>query len=98
MSIAEVEVIPLIGGTVDGGWPQGHEPQENLHTLLIVRSDDGLLGYGSCFTSVPLVAGAMQLLWPLLKGQSSVEPERVWKTLRTGATGTEHPWHRGTRA
>ena len=37
MSIVSVDVYPLTGGTVDGGWPQGHEPQENLHTILIVR-------------------------------------------------------------
>jgi D-galactarolactone cycloisomerase len=80
--ITELEVCPLTGGTVDGGWPQGHEPQENLHTLLIVRTDEGLEGYGSCFTSGRLVAGAIELLWPLLKGESAVEPERVSETLR----------------
>ena len=44
MKIVAIEVCPLTGGTVDGGWPQGHEPQENLHTLLIVRTDEGLVG------------------------------------------------------
>ena len=82
MKIVAIDVCPLTGGTVDGGWPQGHEPQENLHTLLIVRSDEGLAGFGSCFTSGKLVAGAIDLLWPLLKGQSAVEPERVSETLR----------------
>ncbi|MEY3459295.1 MAG: L-rhamnonate dehydratase, partial [Planctomycetota bacterium] len=33
MKIRGVDVCPLTGATVDGGWPQGHEPQENLHTL-----------------------------------------------------------------
>lgn len=82
MRITEVEVVPLVGGTVDGGWPRGHEPRENLHTLLQVRTDAGLAGWGSCFTSGALVAGALELLWPLLKGQSAVEPERVSETLR----------------
>ncbi|MDZ4685487.1 MAG: mandelate racemase/muconate lactonizing enzyme family protein [Planctomycetaceae bacterium] len=82
MTITAVEIYPLTGATVDGGWPQGHEPQENLHTLLIVRSDTGHAGYGSCFTSGKLVTGAVELLWPLLKGQPSVEPERVAETLR----------------
>jgi D-galactarolactone cycloisomerase len=80
--ILAIEVYPLSGGTVDGGWPQGHEPQENLHTLIIVRSDDGLAGYGSCFTSGKLIVGAVELLWPLLKGESTVEPQRVSETLR----------------
>lgn len=82
MRIVEVEVVPLTGATVDGGWPQGHEPQENLHTLVFVRTEDGLTGVGSCFTSGKLVTGAVELLWPLLRGQSAVEPERVSETLR----------------
>lgn len=82
MHIASIEVYPLTGATVDGGWPQGHEPQENLHTLLIVRSDEGLAGFGSCFTSGKLVVGAIELLWPLLRGESAVEPGRVSETLR----------------
>ena len=82
MKIDAVEVYPLTGATVDGGWPQGHEPQENLHTLLIVRTDSELFGLGSCFTSGKLVVGAIELLWPLLKGESALEPERVAETLR----------------
>ncbi len=82
MKIVAIDVCPLTGATVDGGWPQGHEPQENLHTLLVVRTDAGLVGYGSCYTSGRLVAGAVELLWPLLRGESAVEPERVSETLR----------------
>src|SRR6185312_819064 len=82
MKIVAVDVCPLTGATVDGGWPQGHEPQENLHTLVVVRTDQGLVGHGSCYTSGKLVTGAVELLWPLLKGESAVEPERVSETLR----------------
>ncbi|MCA9217050.1 MAG: mandelate racemase/muconate lactonizing enzyme family protein [Planctomycetales bacterium] len=81
MKITGIDVCPLTGGTVDGGWPQGHEPQEDLHTLLVVYTDDGPIGYGSCFTSGKLVNGAVELLWPLLKGASAVEPEHVSETL-----------------
>ena len=80
--IARVNVIPLVGATVDGGWPQGHQAQENLHTLVEVHTDDGAVGVGSCFTSGLLVAGAVELLWPLLKNESAVEPERVSEKLR----------------
>ncbi|MFO0953042.1 MAG: mandelate racemase/muconate lactonizing enzyme family protein [Isosphaeraceae bacterium] len=82
MKIVAIEVCPLTGATVDGGWPQGHEPQENLHTLVLLKTDEGLEGVGSCFTSGKLVAGAVELLWPLLKGESGVQPERVSETLR----------------
>ncbi len=82
MRIVSIDVIPLTGATVDGGWPQGHEPQENLHTLIELHTEDGISGVGSCFTSGKLVQGAVDLLWPLLKDQSAVEPERVSETLR----------------
>ena len=82
MRIVEVELIPLTGDTVDGGWPQDLEAEENLHTLVRVTSEDGLVGMGSCFTSGKLVEGSLELLWPSLKGQSAVEPERVTDTLR----------------
>lgn len=80
--IESVEVIPLVGATVDGGWPQGHQAEENLHTLIRVHANDGRTGVGSCFTSGRLVAGSMDLLWPLLRGESAVEPERVSEKLR----------------
>src|SRR5258708_31742890 len=82
MKIVKVNVIPLIGGTVDGGWPQGHEQKENLHTLLEVVTDEGITGVGSVFTSGALTAGALDLLWPLLKHESALEPERVSEKLR----------------
>lgn len=82
MRIAELELIPLTGGTVDGGWIQDLAAEENLHTLVQVTSEDGLVGMGSCFTSGKLVEGAVELLWPMLKEQSAVEPERVSDTLR----------------
>lgn len=82
MKITKVDVIPLIGATVDGGWPQGHEPEENLHTLVEVHTDEGISGVGSCFTSGKLVEGAVELLWPLMDGESGVEPERVSEKLR----------------
>lgn len=81
LNIVEIEVIGLVGGTVDGGWPQGHEPQENLHSLVKVTGDDQMVGWGSCFTSASLVAGAFELMWPLLRGEP-VEPERVTETMR----------------
>lgn len=82
MKIENVEVIPLTGATVDGGWPQGHEPEEDLHTLIEITTEDGTCGAGSCFTSGALIEAAMQLLGPLLDGESALEPERVTEKLR----------------
>jgi L-alanine-DL-glutamate epimerase-like enolase superfamily enzyme len=82
MKITQIDVLPLTGATVDGGWPQGHEPEENLHTLIEIHTDQNISGVGSCFTSGMLVEGAVQLLRPLLIGESGVEPERVSEKLR----------------
>lgn len=82
MKIVKVNVMPLVGGTVDGGWPQGHEKKANLHTLVEVVTDEGITGIGGCYTSGALVSGALQLLWPLMAGESAVEPERVSEKLR----------------
>jgi L-alanine-DL-glutamate epimerase-like enolase superfamily enzyme len=82
MKIVQIDVIPLVGDTVDGGWPQGHEKKENLHTLVEVITDEGITGVGGIFTSGALVEGSMGLLWPLLEGESALEPERVTEKLR----------------
>lgn len=82
MKITSVVAIGLRGGTVDGGWPGGHQPDDSLHTLLEVHTDDGLVGLGSCFTGKPLVVAALELLRPMLIGQPDNEPERVSETLR----------------
>ncbi len=85
MKIAEIHLHRLVGGTVDGGWPQGHEPEDDLHTLVEVVSDDGLTGVGSIFTGHALAAAGLEFLRPLWRGESAVEPERVSEKLRQGS-------------
>lgn len=81
LKITEVRTIPLRGETPDGGWAQGYAPEENLHTLVTVHTDSGLIGYGSCFTSKALVDASLQLLRPYLIGECAIEPERVSEKL-----------------
>ena len=50
MKIERIQCHKLLGATVDGGWPEGHEPQDDLHTLVEVHTDEGLSGVGSVFT------------------------------------------------
>jgi D-galactarolactone cycloisomerase len=82
MRITEVRTIPLRGGTHDTGWPGGTDPNEQMNTLLEVRTDEGLTGIGSCFTSQALVEAALQLLRPMVVGETGLEAERVAETLR----------------
>jgi D-galactarolactone cycloisomerase len=81
MKITEVRAIPLRGATPDGGWAQGFDPEENLHTLIEVRTDAGVSGWGSCYTSGALVEASLQLLRPYLVGEVAIEPERVTEKL-----------------
>jgi len=85
MTIADIRIHRLIGATVDGGWPDGHVPEDDLHTLIEVVADDGRSGWGSVFTSSALTAAGVEQLKPHWTGESAVEPERVSEKLRQSA-------------
>ncbi len=82
MKIVDVRSIPLRGATHDTGWPGGTDPNEQMNTLVEIRTDEGLTGIGSCFTSRVLVEAALTLLKPGLVGETPFEPERVSEKLR----------------
>jgi L-alanine-DL-glutamate epimerase-like enolase superfamily enzyme len=82
MKILDIKVTGLTGGTVDGGWPQGNKPDDDLNTLVEVVTDEGLVGIGSAMTSKSLVASAVQLMRPMVIGERADEPARVTEKLR----------------
>jgi D-galactarolactone cycloisomerase len=82
MKIADLRLTGLSGGTVEGGWAKELTPEDNVHTIVEVITDDGLIGIGSAFTSKDLVAAAVKLLRPLLIGERADEPARVSEKLR----------------
>jgi len=82
MIITDIRITGLSGGTVDGGWPDGMRPEEDLNTLVEVVTDEGLVGVGSSMTSKALVAAAVALLRPHLLGERADEPARVTEKLR----------------
>jgi len=81
MKIRSVRCAGLRGATPEGGWTNELKPEDCVHTLIAVRTDQGLTGIGSVFTSDQLVRGALKLLEPLLLGESALEPERVTEKL-----------------
>ena len=85
MKIQDIVVHPLLGGTVDGGWPDGHQPEDDLHALVEVTTAEGLSGVGSVFTSSGLVRAGLETLRPHWQGESAIEPERVSEKLRQSA-------------
>ncbi len=48
------------GGTVEGGWAEELKPDDDVHTIVEVITDEGLTGVGSAITSKALVAGSGQ--------------------------------------
>ena len=82
MKIVEINTHQLLGGTVDGGWPAGHEPEDDLHTLVEVVGEDGFVGVGSVFTNSALTRAGIETLRPLWQNESAIEPERVTERLR----------------
>src|SRR4051812_41320651 len=82
MKISDIRLTGLAGGTVEGGWANELAPEDNLHTIVEVITDEGLIGIGSAMTSKALVAAAVELLRPLLIGERIDEPARVSEKLR----------------
>src|SRR5207248_1136212 len=72
----------LAGGTVEGGWAEELVPDDNVHTVVEVLTEDGRVGVGSAYTSRALVEAGVKLLRPLLIGERADEPARVSEKLR----------------
>lgn len=82
MKIVDIRITGLAGGTVEGGWADELKPEDDVHTILEIITDEGLVGVGSVFTSKLLVQGALQLLRPFLIGERADEPARLSERLR----------------
>src|SRR5437764_3723869 len=82
MKITDIRITGLAGGTVEGGWADELKPEDDVHTIVEVLTDEGLIGIGSVFTSKALVAAAVKLLNPFLIGERADEPMRVSERLR----------------
>ncbi len=81
MRITEVRAAGLRHGTPEGGWANEIRPDDCVHTLVAVFTDEGVTGWGSAFTSDALVRGALLQLAPLCVGENPLEPERVSEKL-----------------
>ena len=55
MKIRNVRAIELTGATPAGGWSAELEPEDSVHTLVVVETDEGISGVGSVFTNAGLV-------------------------------------------
>ncbi len=81
MKIREIKAVGLRGRTPEGGWSNELRPEDCVHTLIAVHTDEGLTGWGSVFTNDQLVRGALGVLEPLYRGENALEPARVSEKL-----------------
>jgi len=81
MKITEIRSAGLRNGTPKGGWSNEISPEDCIHTLIAVFTDEGITGWGSAFTNDDLVRGALHVLLPFYAGENPLEPERVSEKL-----------------
>ena len=81
MKIREIRCAGLRGATPEGGWSNELRPEDCVHTLIAVHTDEGAVGLGSVFTNDALVRAALAVLEPLYRGENALEPERVSEKL-----------------
>src|SRR5687768_17236476 len=81
MKIREIHCAGLRGATPEGGWSNELRPDDCVHTLVAVHTEEGAVGLGSVFTNDALVRAALTVLEPLYRGESALEPERVSEKL-----------------
>lgn len=81
LRIRSIVAAPLMGDSPKGGWSAEIRPDDSVHALIAVHTEDGITGYGSVFTNGGLVETALKVLEPLYAGENALEPERVTEKL-----------------
>ena len=81
MRIREIRAVGLRGGTPEGGWTNEIRPEDCVHTLVAVLTDEGPYGLGSVFAGEDLVRAAIRELEPLYRGENPLSPERLSEKL-----------------
>lgn len=79
--ITRIEAAPLFGESPKGGWSAEIRPDDSIHALIAVHTDQGLTGYGSVFTDGRLVQAGLKVLEPLFLGADALSPEFVSEKL-----------------
>ncbi len=82
MKIREIRAAGLRGATPEGGWSEEIQAEDCVQTLLVIKTDEDLVGLGSVFTNDGLVKSALKVLEPFYLGENPLEPERVSEKLR----------------
>ncbi|KFC65360.1 Enolase superfamily enzyme [Bosea sp. LC85] len=79
--ITRIEAAPLFGESPKGGWSAEIRPDDSIHALIAVHTDQGLIGYGSSFTDGRLVQAGLKVLEPLFLGEDALSPDHLSERL-----------------
>jgi L-alanine-DL-glutamate epimerase-like enolase superfamily enzyme len=90
LKIASIDSLGLFGKSPKGGWSNEIQPDDSVHALVIVKTDDGRMGVGSVFTDSRLVEAALGVLRPLALGENALEPMRVTEKLHQNSFWMGH--------
>ena len=74
MKITDIRCAGLRGATPEGGWSNELRPDDSVHTLIAVHTDEGAIGLGSVFTNDALVRASLAMLEPLYRGETALKP------------------------
>ena len=81
MKIRHIHAFGLRGGTPEGGWSNELQPEDCVHTLIAVVTDDGWWA-GAAYSPAKIwCARRLSVLRPLYEGENAMEPERVSEKL-----------------
>jgi D-galactarolactone cycloisomerase len=81
VKITSIKACGLGGATPAAGWSNELRDDDVAHTLIAVATEEGSVGVGSVFSTIGLVAAALDVLTPLCIGEHALEPERVSEKL-----------------
>lgn len=79
--IRSIVAASLMGESPKGGWSEEIRPDDSVHALIAVHTEEGITGHGSVFTNGGLVEAALKVLEPLYAAENALEPERVSEKL-----------------
>lgn len=81
MKITRAECLPLAGRSPKGGWTNEIRPEDSIHALIVLATDEGAVGVGSVFTDGRLAQAGLDVLRPLLLGERADGPARLAEKL-----------------
>lgn len=81
LKITGIFCVPLVGESPKGGWTVEIKPEDTVHALIAIHTEDGISGYGSVFTDGRLATAGLSVLEPMVLGENALEPTRLTEFL-----------------